>query len=116
MLNQKKVKRPRRSTRSSAVTWLNGRQALVTQIDGEGRISNRAVDRGYSSELGFLADVVSAIGDQDRLMILGPTSTRLALERAYVNIYRRPDRLVDVEPAGPIDPDALADQVRTLAG
>lgn len=38
MLNQKKVKRPRRSTRSSAVTWLNGRQALVTQIDGEGRI------------------------------------------------------------------------------
>jgi hypothetical protein len=116
MLNRKKAARPRRITHSSAVTWLNGRQAVVTQVDGNGRISNLTVDRGCSTEQGFLADVVSAIGDQDRLMILGPTSTRLALERAYVNVYHRPDRLVDVEPAGQVDPDAMADQARTLAG
>ena len=116
MDNQKKVAHFRPMTHSSAVTWVNGRQALVTRVDGAGHISSRAIDRGCSSEQGFLADVVSAIGDQDRLMILGPTSTRLALERAYVNVYHRPDRLVDVEPAGPVDLDAMADQVRTLAG
>jgi hypothetical protein len=43
------------------------------------------------------------------------TFTRLALEREYVAMYRRPDRLVDVEPAGPVSSEDLVDRLRTLA-
>lgn len=100
----------------SAVTWVNGRQAVITEIDSEGRISSCGIERGSSTEQAFLADIVRVIGDQERLMILGPTSARLALERAYVEVYHRPDCLVDVEPTGPADPEELADRVRTLAG
>lgn len=63
----------------------------------------------------YLAQVVRAIGDRQRILILGPSSIRLALERDYVAIYRRPDRLIDVEPGGLFSPDDLVDRVRTLA-
>jgi hypothetical protein len=116
MRNPEELATAERVGHPSAVVWVNGREALVTYIDDLGRISSRGVDRGYSTEQGFLADVISTIGDQERLMILGPTSARLALERAYVEIYHRPDRLVDVEPAAGADPDELASLVRTLAG
>jgi hypothetical protein len=49
-------------------------------------------------------------------MILGPGTDRLALEREYVAINHRPDRLVDVEPAGPVDVSELVNRVRELAG
>jgi hypothetical protein len=32
-----------------------------------------------------------------------------------VTIYRRPERLVDVEPSGPLDRGALIERLRTLA-
>jgi hypothetical protein len=37
--------------------------------------------------------------DCDRLMILGPGTTRTAFEREYAAIYRRSDRFVDAETA-----------------
>jgi hypothetical protein len=40
---------------------------------------------------------------------------RLALEREYVSIFRRPDRLVDVEPSGPVGRDELVERLRTFA-
>jgi hypothetical protein len=55
------------------------------------------------------------IGDRRRVVILGPSSVRLALERAYVARFRRPDRLVDVEPAGPAAMEELIDRLRELA-
>jgi hypothetical protein len=63
----------------------------------------------------YLAQVVRVIGDRQRVVILGPSSVRLALEREYVAAFRRPDRLVDVEPAGPVSSDELVDRLRTLA-
>jgi hypothetical protein len=41
---------------------------------------------------------------------------RLALEREYVAIHHRPDRLVDVEPSGALAPGDLVRRLRELAG
>ncbi|HLO36825.1 MAG TPA: hypothetical protein VK194_12110, partial [Candidatus Deferrimicrobium sp.] len=70
---------------------------------------------GTLTELEYLADVVREIGDRERVMILGPNEVRLDLEREYVAIYRRPERLVDVEPAGRLDAEALVRRARRLA-
>ena len=99
----------------SAVVWINGRQATVAAMNREGRISTCEISREMLPEASYLAQVVRVIGDRQRVMILGPTSTRLALEREYVALFRRPDRLVDVEPAGAVTPEQLVDLVRSLA-
>lgn len=99
----------------SAVVWINGRQAVVASMSRDGRISSCEIGRGWWSQDVYLAQVVRAIGDRQRVVILGPSSVRLALEREYVAWFRRPDRLVDVEPAGPVSRDELVDRLRTLA-
>jgi hypothetical protein len=99
----------------SAVAWINGRHASVVAMSRDGRISTCEITRGWMREQPYLAQVVRVIGDRQRVMILGPNSVRLALEREYVAMYRRPDRLVDVEPAGRVSPEDLVDRVRTLA-
>ena len=99
----------------SAVAWINGRQAAVATMSRDGRISTCEITRGSMRKQQYLAQVVRVIGDRQRVVILGPSSVRLALEREYVAEFRRPDRLVDVEPAGPVTPTELVDRLRTLA-
>jgi hypothetical protein len=99
----------------SAVVWINGRQAVVAAMSHDGRISTCEISRGWLSQSSYLAQVVRVIGDRQRVVILGPSSVRLALEREYVAIFRRPDRLVDVVPAGPVFREELVDRLRTLA-
>jgi hypothetical protein len=99
----------------SAVAWINGRQALVATMSHDGRISTCEISRGWLSERSYLAQVVRVIGDRWRVVIVGPSLVRLALAREYVAVLKRPDRLVAVEPAGPIDTDGLIDRLRTLA-
>jgi hypothetical protein len=97
------------------VVWINGREAVVAATGPDGMIELSAVERGIRSEPVYLSKVVRRIGDRERVMILGPGSARLALEREYVALYRRPDRLVDVEPSGTIDEEDLVERVRALA-
>ena len=99
----------------SAVVWIDGHRAAVAAMSGDGRIVTCELSRGWLPESSYLAQVVRVIGDRQRVMILGPSPVRLALERDYVARYRRPDRLVDVEPADRVSPEELVDQVRTLA-
>ena len=99
----------------SAVAWINGRQALVATMARDGEIFTCEINRGQSPEPSYLALVAHALGDRDRVMILGSSSARLALEREYVAIYHRPDRLVDVEPLGTVDHDDLVARLRALA-
>ena len=99
----------------SAVVWINGRQAFVALMSHDGHVSTCEINRGWLSQLTYLTQVVRVIGDRQRVVILGPSSIRSALERAYVTMFRRADRLVDVEPAGPVSPGDLVDRVRTLA-
>lgn len=81
----------------------------------DGHISTCEISRGWLSQSSYLAHAVRVIGDRQRVVILGPSTDRLALEREYVAMFRRPDRLVDVEPAGTVSADELVDRLRTLA-
>ena len=105
----------RTAAASSAAVWINGRSALIALMEPGGQISTCEIDRGIEPELSYLAIVVRAIGDRERVLILGPSSTRLALEREYVAIYRRPDRLVDVEPGDVFDRGELVQRLYELA-
>lgn len=87
----------------------------MARLDGDGRVSTRAIARGLHPESTFLAEVVRAIGDRQRVVILGPSSVRLALEREYVSIFQRPERLVDVEPSARLEVRELVERVRALA-
>lgn len=99
----------------SAVVWVNGREATVVRITSEGRMSTVEISRGWLRETPFIAQIAHAIGDQERLLILGPGSIRLALERQYTTMFLRPERLVDVEAWGPVDAWRLADRLRAFA-
>ena len=105
-----------RTVPPSAVVWINRRQAIVATMGSDGRVSTCEINRGLEPELPYLALVVRAIGDRERVVILGPSSIRLALEREYVAVYRRPERLVDVEPAGSLQAKELVGRLHALAG
>jgi hypothetical protein len=100
----------------SAIVWIDGHRAIVGVLDLPGYVTTSEIDRGSESEPAYLAHVVRTIGDRQRVMILGPSSVRLALEREYVALYRRPDRLIDGEPSGSVSTDELVARLWTLAG
>ena len=99
----------------SAVVWVNRREATVVQITSDGRMSTCEISRGWLRQAPFLAHVVRAIGDQKRLLILGPSSIRVVLEREYASMFPRPERLVEVKASGPVDAPQLADRLRAFA-
>ena len=99
----------------SALVWVNGREATVVQITSDGRTSSFEISRGCLRETALLAHIAHAIGDQKRLLILGPGSIRLALERGYASMIPRPERLVEVQASGPVDAPQLADRIRAFA-
>jgi hypothetical protein len=103
------------ATAPSAVVWIDGREAVVAAMSRDGIISTCEISRGWLPESSYLAQVVRVIGDRKRVVILGPGAVRLALEREYVAIFRGPDRLVDVEPEGPVSSEELMDRLRILA-
>ena len=98
----------------SAVVWINRRRAMVATMSRDGRVTTCEISRGWLPDRAYVAQVVRVIGDRQRVVILGPSSVRLALEREYVSMYQRPDRLVDVEPAGAVELQNLVDRLRTL--
>ena len=99
----------------SAVVWINGREACVATLSFEGSLTTCEIDRGWLTEAAYLAQVVRVIGDRERVLILGPSSTRLALERDYVALFHRPERLIDVEPSARLSRDEVVELVRSLA-
>jgi hypothetical protein len=98
-----------------AVVWIDRRGAVVAAMSSDGRISTCEITRGWLPQPAYLAQVIRVIGDRQRVVILGPGTVRLALEREYVVTFQRPDRLVDVEPAGTLSSEELVDRLRKLA-
>ena len=100
----------------TAVVWISGRHAVVAVADRHDNcgITSTTVEREMESEADFVTRIVSAVGDSERLMVLGPASRRLAVQRAYVAISHRPDRLVELEKTGPINPTEVAERLRAL--
>ena len=106
--------RPATSTASAAVVWIDPARAIVARTAEPDM--TREILRGAEARAAYLARIVHAVGDAERVLILGPGDDRLALEREYVSLYRRPDRLVDVEPSGPIGIESLVARLEELAG
>jgi hypothetical protein len=98
-----------------AVAWIDEHHAIIA-TSGQGGISTCTIKRGSEPESAYHELVIRAIGDRQRVVIMGPSFDRIALERAYVAMYQRPDRLVDVEPSEPIGEAALIERLRQLAG
>ena len=106
------------ATRPSAVAWIDDRHAYVATNAASGDLLFTEIHprSGVADEDGtYLARVVDAIGDRERIAILGPDAERLALEREYVLIFRRPERLIDVEPSSFADRIEIAERLRALA-
>lgn len=99
----------------AAVIWVDGWHAIVARTE-HGRRVLTEVDREADPESQYLLRVARQADDCDRVMILGPDRTRLAFEREYVALYRRPDRLVDVEAAASANTVELLDRLRWLDG
>ncbi len=107
---------PTKRRAGSAVTWIDAGHAIVARTEGAGTVGVQTIE--HETPVGeldtYLARVAHEIGDRDRVVILGPGSMRTALEREYVTIYHRPDRLLDVEPAGLVTTNDLVERVRHL--
>lgn len=99
----------------AAVIWVDGWRAIVARTEHGKRVITE-VDRDADPEPLYLLRVARQADDCDRVMILGPDTTRLAFEREYVALYRRPDRLVDVEAAPSANTVELLDRLRWLDG
>ncbi len=101
------------SAHPSAVVWLDRTHALVARAH-EGRPAVTEVDRSFDAEPDYLLRVLHEAADCERIVVMGPDASRIALEREYVALYRRPDRLIDVgqvlEPAT----SDLVDQLRFI--
>ncbi len=97
-----------RLRRGGAITWVDSRRAIVVKTNPDGAVEVERVEREAPGDgRTYLARVVHEIGDEERVVVMGPWPARTALEREYTAIVQRPDRLVDVEPAGTLDPDEL---------
>lgn len=102
--------------RPSAVAWIDDRHTLVATNSIVGSVTVTEIRPHLTgADETYLARVVDAIGDRQHVAILGPDSLRLALEREYVLIFRRPDRLIDVEPSTVMGHSELVDRLRALA-
>ena len=109
---------PVTGTRPSAVAWIDDRHAYVATNAATGDLlfsEIRPRDGASDEDPTYVVRVADAIGDRERVAIMGPDSNRLALERAYVTIFHRPDRLIDVEPSSLADRIEIAERLRQLA-
>ena len=103
---------------TAAITWIDRRHAIVARTTPSGTIDVEELPfaAGDTADAAALTRVADSIGDRDRVLVAGPRNLRTALERQYVSIYRRPDRLVDVETDVPLGKADLVDRLRQLAG
>ena len=97
----------------AAVVWVDGWHALVAHA-AQGRATITEIDREAEAEREYLLRVAREADDCDRLMILGPGSTRLAFEHEYADLFRRSDRFVDAETAAPATPRELIERLRQI--
>lgn len=99
----------------SAVVWIDSLRAVIASTSRDGGIATQRVDRGAESETQFLARVVHGIGDRPTVSVIGPSAVRLALEREFVAISHRPDRLVGIPIPARVAGAEIASRIRRLA-
>lgn len=97
----------------AGVVFIEPWHAMVAR-SGETTPVVMALERERETEDEFVFRVARETTDCERLVVMGPGRERLAFEREYVSLYRRPDRLVDDEPAAAADRFDLLDRLRVL--
>lgn len=101
--------------RVGAITWISPARAIVARRAASGWVDVARVENPTpDEEMPYLARVAHEIGDADRVLIMGADAIRTELEREYVRIYHRPDRLVDIEPSGDVTEDQLVERLRGM--
>jgi hypothetical protein len=86
----------------NAVVWIEPGRAIVV----------RGGDRAEPASME--AEIAHAIGDVDRVLVLGVDELRTALEREIVAIGHRPETIRDAEVEGPMDVAMLYDRLERL--
>jgi hypothetical protein len=97
----------------AALIWLDDAHAVVARSRDGGSVVT-AVDRALDGEDAYLIRVVRETAECDRLIVTGSDDARVAFEREYVAVYRRPDRLIDQGPELEPAPHELASRLRLL--
>jgi hypothetical protein len=100
-------------THAAAVIWLDRSHALVARAHGVHPVIIE-IDRETDLETQYLLRVAHETAGCDRVVIMGPDASRIAFEREYVALYRRPDRLIDLGPSDAPARAELVDQLRVL--
>jgi len=99
----------------STVVWVDEEHAIVARTEPDGGIAAEQVERGRASETEYLAHVVHEIGDRATVSIAGPSWIRLALEREFVAINHRPERLVGIPTSSRVAETEILERMRRLA-
>lgn len=115
LTSARSIGRAGRRAGSAAVAWIDRRHAVIARTDGRRPTSVTIVAGPDPTRRPFLARVVDEIGDRERVMVLGSDEMRVELEREYVAVSHRPDRLLDVERAGPPGEGELLERLERLA-
>ena len=102
-----------RTNLPAALLWLDRSHAIVARATDRGT-SVTEIDRELELEPAFLLRVAREAAGCDRVVVMGPDASRIAFEREYVALYRRPDCLVDAGSEIEPRPQELADQLRLL--
>ena len=99
----------------AALIWLDRSHALVARARSGGTVVT-SVDRALDQEPQYLLRVAHEAEDCDRVVVTGADAVRVAFEREYVAVYRRPDRLLDGGAEDEPGPRAMAERLRLLTG
>jgi len=105
--------RPDSHPAQAAVVWLDRSHAFIARAR-DGRSIVTEVERDLDPETRFLLRVAHEAAGCDRVVIMGADAARIAFEREYVALYRRPDRLIDLGPSLAPDRRDLVEQLRVL--
>jgi hypothetical protein len=98
---------------AAAVVWLDRTHAFVARAH-EGHSVVTEVDRDFDPETQYLLRVLHEAEGCDRVAVMGADPSRIALEREYVALYQRPDRLIDLGPSLSPARSELLDQLGML--
>lgn len=97
----------------AAVVWLDRSHALIARAN-DGLPAVTEIEREQDLEPAYLLRVAREAQGCDRVVIMGPDASRIAFEREYVALYRRPERLIDVGLVTTPEPRDLVQQLRQL--
>ena len=100
--------------RPDAVVWVDERHAIVARADSGG-IATTEIRRVGQAEERYLARVVHELGNREHVMIVGVSTVKLALEREYVAISHRPDRLIPAPAAARQAGAEILERIERLA-